>query len=215
MPSRSHPATGHAPSSSVGLRLYGARTVLRPLVVQDFPSWSEVRRRNNDWLVKWEPIRPITQPDPANDRDIFGARCNIRDRERQTGISYAFGLFVDNAFCGEVNLNNVVRGAMQTGTIGYWIDQAKAGKAYTAEAVIVLAKFAFEELHLHRLEVCIIPRNTNSLRVMEKVGFRNEGIAQRFLEINGVWEDHHRFAITVEEWMVRKDELSREWLAAQ
>jgi ribosomal-protein-alanine N-acetyltransferase len=104
---------------------------------------------------------------------------------------------------------------MQTGTIGYWIDQAKAGKAYTAEAVIVLAKFAFEELHLHRLEVCIIPRNTNSLRVMEKVGFRNEGIAQRFLEINGVWEDHHRFAITVEEWMVRKDELSREWLAAQ
>jgi ribosomal-protein-alanine N-acetyltransferase len=50
---------------------------------------------------------------------------------------------------------------------------------------------------------------------MEKVGFRNEGIAQRFLEINGVWEDHHRFAITVEEWMVRNDELSREWLAAQ
>ena len=219
MPSRSHPATGHPTAhgapSSVGLRLYGARVVMRPLVAQDFPSWSEVRRRNNDWLVKWEPIRPITQPDPAVDRDIFAARCNIRERERQTGTSYAFGLFVDNAFCGEVNLNTVVRGAMQTGTIGYWIDQAKAGHSYTAEAVVVLTKFAFEELHLHRLEVCIIPRNTNSLRVMEKVGFRNEGLAERFLEINGVWEDHHRFAITVEEWMVRKDEFSRRWLAAR
>jgi ribosomal-protein-alanine N-acetyltransferase len=216
MPQRSHPATA-TPSlaASAGLRLYGGRVVLRPLVAQDFPSWSEVRQRNHDWLVKWEPIRPITQPDPAMDRDIFAARCNIRDRERQSGTSYAFGMFVDNAFCGEVNLNNVVRGAMQNGTIGYWIDQAKAGHSYTAESVVVLAKFAFEELHLHRIEVCIIPRNTNSLRVMEKLDIRNEGLAERFLEINGVWEDHHRFGMTVEDWMVRKGELSRLWLEKQ
>lgn len=197
-----------------GLRLYGKRIVLRPLNAQDFSAWSECRKRNADWLLKWEPLRPITQPDPANDRDIFSARCNIRERERQTGTSYAFGLFVDNAFCGEVNLNNVARGAMQTGTVGYWIDERRAGNAYVAEAVAVLIKFAFDELHLHRLEVCIIPRNTNSLRVVEKLGLRNEGLAERFLEINGIWEDHYRFAVTVEEWLCRRTELTAAWLAA-
>ena len=209
-----HPANAGGVGTP-GLRLYGSRVVLRPLNAQDFSAWAECRKRNADWLLKWEPLRPITQPDPANDRDIFAARCNIRERERQTGTSYAFGLFVDNAFCGEVNLNNVVRGAMQTGTIGYWIDQKRAGHAYVAEAVAVLLKFAFDELHLHRLEICIIPRNSNSLRVVEKLGLRNEGTAERFLEINGIWEDHHRFAITVEEWLCRRNELTAAWLVAE
>ncbi|MBU3702801.1 MAG: GNAT family N-acetyltransferase [Ilumatobacteraceae bacterium] len=210
-----HPAHRAANVSGVGapgLRLYGKRVVLRPLNVQDFSAWAECRKRNGDWLLKWEPLRPITQPDPANDRDIFSARCNIRERERQSGTSYAFGLFVDNAFCGEVNLNNVVRGAMQTATIGYWIDERRAGNAFTSEAVVVLLKFAFDELHLHRIEICIIPRNTNSLRVVEKIGLRNEGLAERFLEINGLWEDHFRFAMTAEEWACRRGELSAEWL---
>jgi len=210
-----HPAKRAANVSGVGapgLRLYGKRVVLRPLNVQDFSALAECRKRNGDWLLKWEPLRPITQPDPANDRDIFSARCNIRERERQSGTSYAFGLFVDNAFCGEVNLNNVVRGAMQSATIGYWIDQRRAGNAYTSEAVVVLLKFAFDELHLHRIEICIIPRNTNSLRVVEKIGLRNEGLAERFLEINGLWEDHFRFAMTAEEWVCRRGELSAEWL---
>ena len=210
-----HPANRSANVSGVGtpgLRLYGKRVVLRPLNVQDFSAWAECRKRNGDRLLKWEPLRPITQPDPANDRDIFSARCNIRERERQSGTSYAFGLFVDNSFCGEVNLNNVVRGAMQSATIGYWIDQRRAGNAYTSEAVVVLLKFAFDELHLHRVEICIIPRNTNSLRVVEKIGLRNEGLAERFLEINGLWEDHFRFAMTAEEWACQRSQLSAEWL---
>jgi len=213
-PRTSHPAT--AAHGGVGipmLRLYGKRVVLRPLTAQDFPAWSQCRKYNADWLLKWEPLRPITQPDPATDRDIFSARCNMRDRERQTGTSYSFGLFADDAFCGEVNLNGVMRGAMQSATIGYWIDQRQAGNAYVAEAVVALFRFAFDELHLHRLEICIIPRNTNSLRVVEKIGLRNEGLAERFLEINGIWEDHFRFAITVEEWLERRDELARIWLS--
>ncbi len=112
-----------------------------------------------------------------------------------------------------MNLNNVVRGAMQTATIGYWIDQNRAGQGYIAEAVVVSLKFAFDELHLHRVEICIIPRNTNSLRVVEKIGLRNEGLAERFLEINGIWEDHFRFAITTEEWACRRAELSAAWLS--
>jgi ribosomal-protein-alanine N-acetyltransferase len=195
-----------------GLRLYGRRVMLRGLVAGDFPSWSTVRRRNESWLLPWEPTRLVTQSDPSRDRDAFTARCAARDRERQSGTGYSFGLFVDGDLAGEVNLNNVVRGAMQNGTIGYWIDQDRAGHGYVAEGVVVLARFAFDELHLHRLEICIIPRNVNSRRVMEKLRIREEGVAQRYLEINGRWEDHLRFAITAEEWAERREELTRAWL---
>ena len=203
-----HPAR----PSSVGLRLYGRRVVLRPLVPQDFNSWSEVRRRNGEWLTMWEPMKLPHHPDPETNREVFAARCGARDRERLAGSQYAFGIFVDGAFAGEININNVVRGAFQSATIGYWIDRARAGRSYMSEAVVVLAQFAFEELKLHRLEVCIIPRNKNSQRVMEKLEIRQEGIAQRFLEINGVWEDHVRYGITVEEWQIRRDELLQNWI---
>jgi [ribosomal protein S5]-alanine N-acetyltransferase len=201
------------PAATSGMRLYGRRVVLRPLVPPDFTAWSEVRRRNHDWLTVWEPLRSPLHLDPVTDRDAFSARCAARDRERQSGSAYAFGLFVGNQFAGEVNLNNIIRGAMQTGTIGYWIDQRHAGNALIAEGVVVIARYAFEELHLHRLEICIIPRNANSRRVMEKLRIRDEGIAERFLEINGTWEDHVRYGITLEEWMERRDELTAAWLA--
>ena len=207
----SHPAG----SSGAGLRLYGRRVVLRPLVPPDFATWSEVRIRNHDWLTVWEPSRAALHLDPSRDRDAFSARCAARDRERQMGAAYAFGLFVGPSFAGEVNLNNVIRGAMQSGTIGYWIDEAHAGHGYVAEGVVVLARYAFEELRLHRLEVCIIPRNTNSRRVMEKLRIREEGVAERFLEINGTWEDHVRYGITVEEWHQRRDDLTEEWLSGR
>src|SRR3954453_7149937 len=173
----SRPRLGH-PSmvQPSGLRLYGRRVVLRPLTSTDFPPWSEVRLRNESWLIPWEPMRSASMADPTRHRDAFASRCSARDRERQMGVAYGFGLFVDNAFAGEVNLNNVIRGAQQTGTVGYWIDQAKAGHAYIAEGVAVLVRFAFEELRLHRLEICIIPRNDNSRRVMDKLQIRDEGI---------------------------------------
>lgn len=203
-----HPAR----PTNAGLRLYGRRVVLRPLVAQDFNSWSEVRRRNQEWLTKWEPARLPHHPDPEMNRDVFAARCGARDRERHAGSQYAFGLFVDGAFAGEINLNNVVRGAFQSATIGYWIDQARAGRSYMSEAVVVLSQYAFESLNLHRLEVCIIPRNYNSRRVVEKLELRNEGTAERFLEINGVWEDHVRYGFTVEEWIDRREQLLNDWL---
>jgi len=195
-----------------GLRLYGRRVMLRPLMTGDFPNWSEVRRRNRDWLVPWEPTRPPSQVDPAESRDAFAARCGIRERERANGTAYSFGLFVDAAFAGEVNLANVQRGPIQTGTVGYWIDQQRAGQGYVAEGVVVLMRYAFDELRLHRLEVCIVPRNTNSRRVMDKLDLREEGTSVRMLEINGVWEDHTRYAITAEEWRERQWELCSVWL---
>ena len=82
-----------------------------------------------------------------------------------------------------------------------------------AEAVVVLVRYAFEQLGLHRLEICIVPRNQNSRRVMEKLAFRDEGVALRYLEIAGTWEDHVRYAITAEEWDARRTELTAAWLA--
>jgi ribosomal-protein-alanine N-acetyltransferase len=192
-------------------RLYGRRVVLRPLVPADFPQWSEVRMRCADWLLKWEPRRLPGHPDPALDRETFAIRCSARERERQLGAAYGFGIFVDNHFAGEINLNSVHRGPLQMAEVGYWIDQARAGQSYMPEAVVVLLRYGFEELLLHRLQISIIPRNAPSRRVMAKLGIREEGIAVRYLEINGTWEDHVRYAITAEEWAERRNELLRAW----
>jgi len=186
--------------------------MLRALVGDDFEMFSEVRTRNGAWLTDWEPIRPSAMADPAVNFESFSRRCELRDRERGAGNAYAFGIFVDSVLCGEINLNGVSRGSMQSATIGYWIDRTKAGHGYVPEAVVVLTRYAFEQLRLHRLEICIIPRNENSLRVVQKLAWRHEGRAERFLEINGVWEDHDRFGFTAEEWEARAEELSRAWL---
>lgn len=193
------------------IRVFGRRVMLRPLLPADFAQWSEVRRRCHDWLTRWEPSRLPGTPDPATDRDAFTVRCSARERERQLGAGYGFGIFVEGNFAGEINLNSVHRGPFQNAYVGYWIDQARAGHGYMPEALVVLARYAFDELRLHRLQVAIIPRNTNSRRVVEKLDLRLEGVAVRYLEINGVWEDHCRYAITAEEWDERREELLTTW----
>jgi ribosomal-protein-alanine N-acetyltransferase len=192
--------------------LLGRRVLLRPLSVNDFPAWTEVRTRNADWLLRWEPKRLPGQPDVTTDRDAFAVRCSARERERQLGTGYGFGLFVDGTFAGEINLSSIQRGPFQSAYVGYWIDEAHAGRGYTPEALVVLARFAFDDLRLHRIQIAIIPRNAASRRVVEKLKVREEGLAERYLEINGVWEDHVRYAMTTEEWQLRRDDLLAEWL---
>jgi [ribosomal protein S5]-alanine N-acetyltransferase len=193
--------------------LIGRRVILRPLVTEDFPAWQEVRRRNEAWLTRWEPQRNPNAPDPVESRDAFALRCGARQRERQLGTGYGYGIFVDGHLAGEINLSIVQRGPFQNAYVGYWIDEARAGQGYMPEAVVALCRYAFEDLLLHRLQVSIIPRNTASRRVVEKLGLRDEGVAKRYLEINGTWEDHVRYAITAEEWAERRDELIRTWIA--
>ncbi|MET0150552.1 MAG: GNAT family protein [Acidimicrobiales bacterium] len=192
--------------------LLGRRVLLRPLSVTDFPAWTEVRIRNADWLLRWEPRRLPGQPDVTTDRDAFSVRCSARERERQLGTGYGFGIFVEGRFAGEINLSAIQRGPFQSAYVGYWIDEAEAGRGYTPEALVVLIRFAFDDLRLHRVQIAIIPRNTASRRVVEKVKIREEGVAERYLEINGVWEDHVRYAITTEEWQQRRDDLLTEWI---
>ena len=192
--------------------LHGRRVLLRPLTLHDFDEWREVRRRCNDWLTKWEPQRVPGQPDTVEDRHAFSARCSVRVREIQLGTGYGFGVFVDGRFGGEINVNSIHRGAHQSAYVGYWIDESLAGHGYMPESLVAVLQFSFEQLTLHRLQISIIPRNAASRRVVEKLDLRDEGVAERYLEINGTWEDHIRYAITAEEWDTRRDELLSVWL---
>ena len=109
-------------------------------------------------------------------------------------------------------MNGVQRGPFQSAYVGYWVDEAQAGRGYCPEAVVVVARHCFEDLSLHRLQIAIIPRNAASRRVVAKLDLRDEGTAVRYLEINGVWEDHVRYAITAEEWVERRTELMAAWV---
>ncbi|MFM7508959.1 MAG: GNAT family N-acetyltransferase [Actinomycetota bacterium] len=201
---------GVDPGTSVVL--HGRRVMLRAIVQADFEQWRDVRRRNHEWLVIWEPRRDLAQPDTVESRQAFGARCSIRAREIQLGTGYGFGIFVDGSLSGEINVNSIHRGAHQSAYIGYWIDERLAGRGYVPESVVAVLRFCFDDLYLHRLQISIIPRNQASRRVVEKLGLRAEGVAERYLEINGVWEDHIRYAITVEEWHQRRNELLTNWI---
>ncbi len=192
--------------------LFGRRVVMRPLVATDFFAWQDVRRRNHEWLTRWEPARIPGQPVVVEDRDAFNVRCSARQRERQLGTGYGFGIFVEGAFAGEINLSSVQRGPFQSAYVGYWIDERHAGNGYVAEGLVAVTRYCFDELNLHRLQIAIIPRNLASHRVVEKLHLRAEGTALRYLEINGVWEDHVRYAITTEEWDERREELLKEWI---
>jgi ribosomal-protein-alanine N-acetyltransferase len=203
------PKVGSTPIRS--LELAGRRVRLATLVESDYPAWFDVRVRCRDWLVPWEP-RSKGAPLPAEDRASFAARCAMRERERQLGSGFGFGIFDEGRLAGEVTLSSIQRGPFQNGSIGYWIDQDVAGQGLTPEAVVVVLRFAFATLRLHRIEVAIIPRNGSSRRVVEKLNLRTEGVALGFLEINGEWEDHVRYAMTSEEWAVRGTELASTWL---
>ncbi len=199
--------------TATNTRLLGRRVVLRPIEFRDFDKWREVRRHNMDWLTRWEPKRIPGQADVIESSDAFSARCSARAREWQLGTGYGFGIFIhDGSLIGEINLSSVQRGPFQNAYVGYWIDERHAGNGYTPEALVVAAKYAFEDVGLHRLQIAIIPRNGASRRVVEKLALREEGVALRYLEINGVWEDHVRFAITSEEWDAHRGELSSRWI---
>ncbi len=193
------------------LELPGWHIQLATLNETDYESWREVRVRCRSWLVPWEP-RSKGAPLPSEDAVTFSGRCAMRERERQMGTGFGFGIFVDGRFGGEITLSSIQRGPFQNGSIGYWIDEQLAGSGYTPEAVVVVLEFAFKTLRLHRVEIAIIPRNYPSRRVVEKLGLRSEGVAHGFLEINGEWEDHVRYAMTAEEWELRGPELCSSWL---
>lgn len=196
-----------------GPELVGARVRLRPLGFGDFGAWMEIRRRCGEWLWQWEPRYVGDRPSSTEEwRRDFTDRLAVRDRDQAAGTGYSFGVFVGDTLVGEVSLSVVLRGPFQSAFLGYWVDERHAGRGLAPEAAVVALRFAFERLGLHRVDVAIVPRNGPSRRVAEKLGLRNEGVSVGFLQVNGRWEDHVRYAITVEEWLERRARLTERWL---
>ncbi len=185
-----------------GFRL--KNVLIRPLRPTDYSQWFEVRTQSQDWLVKWEPRVPAGNYPDLSERS-FLSRLAMMKRERQIGTSFGFGVFHKGQFVGEVNLSNVQRGAMQSATIGYWIDKYYCGNGFIPEATVGVFKFAFEMLGLHRIEILIVPTNKASLRVVDKLKLRYEGISKDYLLIDGIWSDHARFSILSSDWTTNTD----------
>lgn len=169
---------------------------LRPLRWRDARAWRAVRQGNVAWFAPWDATVP-----PGADRrpTTFGAMVRRMRRAAREGTIFPFALDVDGEFAGQVTVSNIVRGSAQFGSIGYWIDQAQAGRGVMPRAVAMVVDHCFFNAGLHRLEICIRPENTNSLRVVEKLGIAEIGFAPKFLHIDGEWRDHRIFAVTKEE----------------
>jgi ribosomal-protein-alanine N-acetyltransferase len=176
--------------------LSSGRVGLRPLGMSDARAWRDVRARNRDWLTPWEATVP-----PGDTSAPATFRGMVRDLRRQarSGRAMPFAVTLDDAFVGQLTVSNIIGGSARWGQIGYWVDRRYAGQGVIPTAVAMAVDHCLFEAGLHRMEIAIRPENTASLRVVEKLGFREFGYAQRYLHINGAWRDHRLFSITVEE----------------
>jgi ribosomal-protein-alanine N-acetyltransferase len=181
------------------LRLEDAPTAIRPTALDDVDEQLRLRRDNRAHTGPWDPARDDSFYTRAGQR----LELELDQRAWAAGTAFAFAVLAtdeDDRLIGRVALANVVRGPWQNATLGYWIDRRASRRGHATRAVRLAVGYAFENLGLHRVQPAIIPRNAASLRVAEKVGFRHEGRALRYLKINGVWEDHEIFALTAEDW---------------
>jgi ribosomal-protein-alanine N-acetyltransferase len=183
------------------VQLKNDQLYIRGYRAEDADDLLRLRLRNRDFFVPFEPVRPASHYTLEAQQEFIAAAM----RDFEAGTAYAFGVFLQETdeLIGRVAISNVVRGAWQNATLGYYIDEAHNGKGYMTSAVHLALAFAFDHASLHRVQAAVMPRNLPSIRVLEKAGFRREGLSLRYLQINGVWEDHLIFAITAEEWPKR------------
>jgi ribosomal-protein-alanine N-acetyltransferase len=179
-------------------RLQDGRVGMRPPRLRDARAWSAVRIANEEWLAPWEP----TSLEPWRSRHAASswpsAVSSLR-RLARAGIVLPFIVTYDDELVGQLTVNNVVRGALRSAQIGYWIDRGHAGRGIITTAVALATDHCFGPVGLHRIEIDIRPENVPSRRVVEKLGFREEGYRVRYLDIAGAWRDHVAYGMTVEE----------------
>lgn len=171
---------------------------LRAPQMGDFPQWADLREHSRSYLTPWEPIWP------SDDLTRSGFRRRLRRYAEDAAADRAYPFLVfretDDVLLGGVTLANVRRGIVQAGTIGYWVGQPYSGQGVMTAALRVLLPTLFGELNLHRIEAACIPTNTPSVRVLEKCGFSREGLARRYLCINGIWQDHLLYGMLHEDF---------------
>lgn len=173
------------------VRLEAERIVLRLPAHSDYTAWTALRSTSRDFLTPWEPV---WSPDHLS-RKSFTNRVYWAARASRGGT--ALPLFLvrrDGVLVGAITLDNIRRGPAQSGTIGYWIGQPFARQGYMREAIGILVHHAFTTMDLSRIEAACLPENAASRGVLEKAGFKYEGVAQSYLQIDGRWRNHVLFA---------------------
>lgn len=191
------------------MQLADGPVVLRPLRYRDARAWVEVRQRNYEWLRPWEPTAPVPGARPATSFRQMVRRYNAQAR---AGEALPWAVTYDGRLAGQMTISSIIWGSARMGSAGYWVDRDVAGRGVTPTALALAVDHCFFTVGLHRVEVNIRPENSASLRVVHKLGFREEGIRQRFLHIDGGWRDHVSFALTAEEV---PDGLLRRWRASR
>jgi ribosomal-protein-alanine N-acetyltransferase len=173
----------------------GEELVLDPLRRRDRHAWTEVRSRNREWLGPWEATAPEQDPRPVS----FGGLVRHYNREGRAGRILPFTIRTEGRLVGQVVLFGISWGSLLSAAAGYWVDQETAGRGVVPTALAMAGDHALGALGLHRLEVNIRPENANSLAVVRKLGFRDEGVRAAYLHIDGQWRDHRTFALTTED----------------
>jgi len=174
-------------------RLVGPGVYLRAPRRSDQEAWLEVRRVSRDFLEPWEPSWPPDALSPTG----FRQRLNRYLTDWDAGVGYAFFIFrnTDDALLGGITLANVRRGVVQSANLGYWTGLPYVRNGHMAEAVQIVLHFCFATLELHRVEAATLPENLASRGLLERSGFRQEGLARQYLCIAGRWQDHVTFGI--------------------
>lgn len=170
--------------------------VLRPLRRGDAAAWTELRRQNAEWLGRWEASAPEGVRGGA---PTFGAYVRLLASQARAGQALPFAIEVGGELVGQITASSITYGSLCSTTVGYWVSEHVAGRGVTPTAVALLTDYCFAERSLHRVEINVRPENGPSLRVVEKLGLRDEGLRERYLHINGRWCDHRSFAVTSEE----------------
>jgi [ribosomal protein S5]-alanine N-acetyltransferase len=167
---------------------------LRLLRVRDAKALERLILGNREWLRPWE----ATNPFGPNSFDIKAmTKGLVRQLDSQTGLPFV--IEHQGQTVGQLNVANILYGSVSNAVIGYWVVPEVAGKGITPTAVALATDYLFNVVGLHRVEIDIRPENVASLRVVEKLGFRYEGLKERYIHINGAWRDHYVFALTHEE----------------
>lgn len=170
--------------------------VLRPLHGRDQAQWLALRARNTAWLEPWE----ATVAEPGTRRlPTYRAFIRALSRQARAGGALPFAIVYRGELVGQLTVSTIVRGSLRSASIGYWVSEHVAGRGIVPMAVAMAVDHCLGPVGLHRVEIAIRPENVASLRVVDKLGLREEGVRERYLHIRGGWQDHRTFAVTAEE----------------
>jgi len=173
-------------------QLHHGAVSLRPPILSDFEEWVRLRQESKDFLAPWEPLPP------ANEFSKFNFRARIKHYQQQAknDASYSFFIFhqQQGRLLGAITASNIRRGAAQMCSMGYWIGKPYARQGYMGQALNAMVGHAFNGLGLHRVEAACLPSNQASIALLRRCGFSEEGLARKYLNIAGKWQDHLLFA---------------------